>query len=117
MQFWANPRKKRTPKRSIWAQKPSKKRPAKRSIWVAKNPQYKKKEKKSIWVSRSPSSAGPAQTYRTTYTVYLLQGNRARRVKTFRDSVEANSWVEDARVRTPYNNYKVQPVSRRKGFF
>jgi hypothetical protein len=98
-------------KRHIW--KPR----AKRSIWVSKNPK-RTKPKRSIWATRQPKKAGiPISQYNTRYQVYLLSGNKARRVKVFRDEREAQSWVEDARVKTPYNNYKISPLDKKRGFF
>lgn len=95
------------PKRSIWVSKPK----SKKSIWVSK--QTGKPAKRTIWISNNKS--GKAE-YRTSYAVYLLQGNRGRRVKVARDQREAESWVENKRLQYPYNAYKITPIEKRKGW-
>jgi hypothetical protein len=126
VQFWAT-KKRVTPKTkpkqaSIWNvhHKPPKEKKPKGSVWVARNPQKAKGPKRSIWVAKNTDlqqKKGASPSYRSTYVIYQLQGNRAKRVKTSNDQREAESWVEDKRVQFPYNAYRISTIQRKRGLF
>jgi len=72
------------------------------------------KKKKSIW--KKPEKKKSAD-YRTRYNVYFYdQRGRARKIKTFRDKKEAQSWVSNKKAANPYADYKIISDIKKKGW-
>lgn len=70
-----------------------------------------KKKPKSIWIKKK------GDLYARKFNVYSYdQRGRARKIKTFNDEKEADSWVANLKAVNPNAVYKIVPEVKKKGW-